>query len=753
MNDIGVRSLVRLEEGWLTFVFLAVSVLSSVWSVEHAGWVQNINILSFVSILALACGLICSRLRWPEWLLHTGALLIGVAVVLSFVANGLPGYGLVTFEVKFRFLVGTIFQWAKAVSSGDVGTGEVIFLLLLALTAWLVGYLGAWTVFREHGAWWPILCSGCALVVNNSYAPTPWWYFGIYLLSSLLLLARVNLFRQQQIWKRLGIRYSGSLGRRLVNTALLVSVLAIGLSWMAPIVPFNQPVGEGLAIAQQPWEDAQIQFNRLFGGVHSRNDNSVSGFGGSLTPRGSFKLADTVVMYVTADRPLYWRVVAYERYTGNGWLTSDRTQTVYYGAGDPSLGKLLEEASQRREEVRQRFLIVVARGRLLPAAAEPKELSVPVSADLSTQEGGTAGARSEVVSLRSGVGVRPGLEYSVVSSVPIIQESVLRQAGNDYPTWVEPYRRLPPSVPPRVRDLAQSVTQGYSNSYDKALALERFIRQFPYTQDTEPPPPGRDWVDYFLFDLREGYCDYFASAMAVMLREIGVPARVVSGYTTGDFDSSTGRYAVRDSHAHSWVEAYFPHYGWIPFEPSGYRPLPARQDTPQPIAWPTPAASPDQMERPASGRDSVLVPPVHPSVGSSEPSGSSLSSIALPLGAGLGLLAAASLSTWLAWNRGLRGMAAPELAYARLSRLARLLGYGPGPVQTPYEYGERLVPLVPNREGRLQAIVAAFVSYRFGRKQFTSEDAERLDHHWQAIRGRMLLTRLLRIVQRRLTRA
>src|ERR1700719_4531408 len=87
-------------------------------------------------------------------------------------------------------------------------------------------------------------------------------------------------------------------------------------------------------------------------------------------------------------------------------------------------------------------------------------------------------------------------------------------------------------------------------------------------------PPDQDWVDYFLFDSKQGYCDYFATAMVVLLRAEGVPARVASGFAPGDFDPATGVSIVRENHAHTWVEAYFPSYGWVTFEPSAIRPIP-----------------------------------------------------------------------------------------------------------------------------------------------------------------------------------
>src|SRR5439155_19800440 len=112
-----------------------------------------------------------------------------------------------------------------------------------------------------------------------------------------------------------------------------------------------------------------------------------------------------------------------------------------------------------------------------------------------------------------------------------------------------------------------AITRDKTNAYDKAEAIELYLRtNFKYSTVVKAPPSGRDPVDYFLFDLKEDFCEYFASSMVVMLRSVGVPARVVEGYTMGTFDEPTGGYMITERNAHAWVEVYFAGYGWIEFE-------------------------------------------------------------------------------------------------------------------------------------------------------------------------------------------
>ena len=131
---------------------------------------------------------------------------------------------------------------------------------------------------------------------------------------------------------------------------------------------------------------------------------------------------------------------------------------------------------------------------------------------------------------------------------------------------MEQYLALPSSVPQRVQTLAHELTDGLGNDYDKIKALERYLAQFTYTLTPEAIPDGADFVDHFLFTGQEGYCTYYASALAVMGRSIGIPTRYVEGFALPEEQNENGGYTVTNAQAHAWAEAYFPEFGWVLFE-------------------------------------------------------------------------------------------------------------------------------------------------------------------------------------------
>jgi transglutaminase-like putative cysteine protease len=158
--------------------------------------------------------------------------------------------------------------------------------------------------------------------------------------------------------------------------------------------------------------------------------------------------------------------------------------------------------------------------------------------------------------------------YEATSDIAQPGASELRAAASDYPPEILlDYLQLP-AVDPRVVSLAKKITASADNNYDKAAAIESYLRsKFGYTLQLPRTVP-RDPVANFLFERKQGHCEYFASSMAIMLRTLGIPSRVVNGFRTGEFNDITSQYLVRASNAHSWVEAYFPGYGWISFDPT-----------------------------------------------------------------------------------------------------------------------------------------------------------------------------------------
>ena len=162
----------------------------------------------------------------------------------------------------------------------------------------------------------------------------------------------------------------------------------------------------------------------------------------------------------------------------------------------------------------------------------------------------------------------------------------LREAGTDYPEWVRKYVQTP-ALSGRVLDLSANLTRDAAMPFDKAVAVESWLRKnIAYDEKLEAPPPGREGADYTLFETHRAYCTYYATSMVMLLRAQGVPARIAVGYAQGTVNLSPAgadfaTYLVRQQDSHAWVEVFFPRYGWVEFEPTASQPLiPRSEDLP-----------------------------------------------------------------------------------------------------------------------------------------------------------------------------
>ncbi|MDD3828550.1 MAG: transglutaminaseTgpA domain-containing protein, partial [Anaerolineae bacterium] len=265
----------------------------------------------------------------------------------------------------------------------------------------------------------------------------------------------------------------------------------------------------------------------------------------------------------------YWRRTTFDTYTGRGWINAVQEPEELAAsaslAGEPPPG----------EELWQQFEIVRSDGPWLYAANAPLRLDVPAQA--WRRAGGelvglTGDARRYTVLSRTPAPSPAELRASTASTATAVAGGATGITGTLPAEVAALYLALPESVPRRVLDLARRVAGTDPGRYERAQRIEAYLRRYAYNLDLPRPPRGRDLVDWFLFDLQEGYCDYYASAMVVMARAAGLPARLATGYAQGAYDPESGAWVVTALDAHSWPEIYIDGAGWVEFEPTAGQP-------------------------------------------------------------------------------------------------------------------------------------------------------------------------------------
>ncbi|MGI8689954.1 MAG: DUF4129 domain-containing transglutaminase family protein, partial [Thermomicrobiales bacterium] len=353
---------------------------------------------------------------------------------------------------------------------------------------------------------------------------------------------------------------------------------------------------------------------------------------------------------------------------------------------------------------------------------------------------------ADVTTLDAGAPIATNETVAQTAWISTATADQLRAAATSYPQWLDRYRLLPDgsapntiATPQRVKDLAAQLAQGQRDPYDIATAMERYLRAtYGYATVVNNPPTNRDVTDYFLFDAKAGYCEYFATAMTVLLRADSIPARVVTGYLPGARQPD-GRFLSRESQAHSWVEVYFPLYGWITFDPTP-RPDVApiiRADSgvpPAPIPAPAPAPAP------------AVAPPA-PSVAPSQPPTSPLNSthhrgfhlspyfFLIPFT----LLALWGLAAWY-WFLPFRGLTPAAQWYARLQRSARWLGVPHARAATPFETAEAIGDRLPAGRPAALTIAQRYAEAQYAARPLAPPEVEGMRGAWNVVLTHTLRT-------------
>ncbi len=567
--------------------------------------------------IGLPMGLILAHPRIPGWLAAILGAFMGIAVTTLQITHQTATLGRIMREslrLSWQFLrrdlvvdpaslqavleefvaaqhdlISRLSIWLQANLSGQslYAYDPLVVALIWGLILWILSIWAGWAIRRREQPLVSVLPAVTALAIILAFV------FGriIYLLpmvvAMLMLKAHFESERRQAHWGQIGMPFASNIPNEIYKTAFAVSSTLVIIAALIPSIYSSRVVqmvwnisqgGEivdeithALGLEPRPISAQDDPFKTAASGVLPRDHliNAPPELGEQLVM--TVKIQEFQPFTIDAEikfeeSTYYWRGMIFDRYTGRGWSTGDQRR-VAYDAGE----KVISASTEQQRLLRQEVHFVEGSG-LLYAAGDllSVDRDFEVAWQISAQESEDAIEFDDPIGA-SLTGIDPKT-YLADSILRVYGEEDLRAAGRVYPRWLtERYLALPESVPQRVISLAADLTSAETNSYDQAIAIERYLRSFPYTLDVPSPPTNQDIADYFLFDLQKGYCDYYATSMVVMARAVGLPARLATGYIGGSFDQASGKYLVTEDLAHSWVQIYFDGYGWVDFEPTAGR--------------------------------------------------------------------------------------------------------------------------------------------------------------------------------------
>lgn len=646
----------------LMMPLVAVCALTLPLSFYEAGWAPRSGALLFVCLLGLACGVLIGplrlarRVRWP--------IVAAAALVLAMSNAGLFNVSLLAARIRMA-------SWAADLAAGRVVEDPALVTFWTTLLIWWAGYSATHGITGGGRAFEALLPTTAALTINLIYTRLSPLYVAVIVSGQVILIAWTTQSRRQANWSANRLDYP-DLWPEWMGSGLGVAAIACALAMLA--APLTSPTTVGWISRAIEWPASQARHiaSLVLGGANpiASGTGSVAILPNSRLITDPPQLLEQVVMWVWTNEPAPppdnephtgivrpgWRGLAYSTYNGRGWSNlALASRPLSFTVS----GNLV-----------QRFEIVAEHGDTLFAANRP------ISGDAGLSGLYRSGADTDLIGLRGATS-----HYTVTSHPVTATVDTLRQSPVAYSPEITPYLQLPAALPQRVRDLAVQVTASAATPYDKAASIESFLRTYPYTLDLPPVPQGRDLVDYFLFEATGGYCDYYASAMVVMLRATGVPARLASGYARGAYDYERNAYRVLGTNAHSWPEVYFDGIGWVEFEPTAIQPPLTRASESQPASGPGVSAG---EVRAAQSRRTRLT--------------------AMAWGVSAVTLLAAGALVWLVRRERRLGALPAEqvipLLYQRLRRLGGWLGVTVRPGDTPDEFLAALGQLIERRAAR-----------------------------------------------------
>ena len=719
-------------EGWLTLGLAFLICLTMALALDDARWVLGRG--TFLDYLPLAAaggvltGFIGAKVGWGRWLTYlVGALFAAIIVPLFAGTSAFPG-GAPLDQLFTATAASAVAFWVDVVILDQATTSQFVhYVYALGLFVWGTSMFVSYATFGHRRPLNGIALVGVLLVGNMALTRNDQLlYLILFSLASLFLLIRAHAFDERAEWVRRRIGDPASISSVYLRGGTVFIAVAVVASFVLTQTAASKP----LAGAWDGIGDGLISMSRSFSRFLPTGGSSKS-FGvtfGSNSPVQSFWNSDATVAFTVQRSPTdlgeyYYRAYAYDEIGLNGWSVS-KDPTVVTGQADEPL---FEDRADVADPVgTHAFPFTIIPGDY----SEDRILSpmTPVAVSETTRLTLVEGDYYATLERDGATGA-----YSVQALIPAVgndegelNRAVLRAAGTDYPQAIlDRYLGVAPGAldePEAQALMAKIVTEADgSTPIDLAdqLVKELHSDRYQYKLDISGLDcSGLSTVECFT-RYKQGFCQYYATTMAVILRDLGVPTRIAAGFLAGERDLATGIETIRNSSAHAWVEVYFPGQGWVTFDPTGGG---VSQTVPLPSGRPVASGTP----RPSGSAGATQRPDRTPRDNEPNDSGAGIGpidrgSVGPLIAVTLLLLLMVGGLAFVAWQRGPRGATSADGAYGTVLRIASRFGFGPRPSQTVYEYAGTLGDLLPIARPELETVAQAKVEAVYGRRVLGEE--------------------------------
>jgi hypothetical protein len=779
-------------EGWLALLLLAIAVSVVVYAIISARWVNHTSILFGSAALGLLIGLFIAKVqRIPQAILHLGACLVGHWFSVWLISA-------LAFHISWLVVLATL---RTAITGGLSPTagGDIVFLFYLSFLCYYLGYFGAWLTYRAHLPWLVALVYCSVLLINLNYVKQDFSFLILVLLACLILLvARIHLVTKLTSWMNEGLQADRSWLRKTTRHFMLwTSILTLFVLGISSLLPIQAQPAAGTVF----WNDLDNAWANISHGKISIQDpvsllqpyqGTADFFNDHLTLVGNISLPHGEVLYYSSSvAPQYLEGFTFDHFDGHTWTLSLPVSRKGFPASTALPGDIIGgNYTQATTDV---FVVNPPSdtNHFIFAPAQPIAFTVPASVNVN-------GFTSDWMSQSP---LSMGEHYRATSNIPtsaaqdlstiplpvpasargdsigvdITSRAPARGAptldvwtkDKNYKILVTYYLQTPGDLSPQVAAIARQWTHGATSTYAAVKMLEAHLKdptQFTYSLTNPPIPDNIDAVSWLL-RTHQGYCTHYATAMTMMARLLGIPARVVNGFSYGQFDPKRKVWVVDGMDAHSWVQIYFPDYGWINFDPTPGFSLQASSLVTNPAPIPSPTVNKHPARPTPTSRSGInsapTQQPTHPVTGVAQHVGSSQGLLLqFSVIAVLFVLFFVFLAFCSYWWRGRTQGLVPtnqdrkfiSNMFWQACRVASWAGMPPRGWQTPYEYSSMLSRQVPYEAAPLRRLTDLFVRDRWAAPHETpyvleEDDLERLWPHLRRVLVRLLILRVSNMIR------
>ncbi len=748
-RDTGLLLLLALTMGWA----VAAAVERSQWVPGTEGrLVPAMAITTLLGWLLITAGL--SRLAY---------LLASIPVTLGALLLLTPSPLL-----SSHASVAALLTWMQALPDQT----NLLLLIALLLMFALAGSWASWWIFRRRNGLVALLPTGTILAVEiiNDVIPGPVFFTVVWLAAAASVLLRLNFVALKEGWRTRHVPHAADTGWTFGEVGIEATVAILAIAFLI-LPPLSSADISGVLIPGVVHADFVHPFG-LGNSSPSATTGSV-GYSETVRPGAQLTAKSKTVMRVDGDTPSfypYWRGIALAGWDGVQWYELPSTRDIPVRlqpllAPHATLPRDDLPPSLRIQVLHTTFHVLVppeqtaytvfSGGEIISVDNQPSKvrgIMTSVGTPLNTQGPALVNVAGDNLPIASfdtvdkiqfAKRLQAPYIYTVTEAVPNVDVQDLQAAGTDYPAWLDPYRSLyhdgrvaaGTGQDRQIAELAQTIVGAAraTTPYDQAKAIESwFIEKGRFTYTLKPPtaPAGVRQLDYFLFDSKKGLCQDFSTAMNVMLRMIGIPSRQMSGFSVGTLDDKTHQHLVNAVEAHSWVEVFFPGYGWIPFEPTpdGTNSPINRPQTLEQLNAVVPSGTDAASRIPPNLREPAGVAPS----GGNEGGFPDILRPALIAGGVLLLLLAIALLLALRWLLAARDV--PRI-WRRLLFLGDRLKVPRRPGDTAEEFGGRLAASLPPLDDEVRRLATLYTRASFRQGGLRADELAAAREAWSRIRG------------------